>query len=131
VLKDWLGTAPARFSLQFESLLRVHLSPYGTKEDLLRALEVAREDAEGLLRQAIAIGTEFTEGRHQFQDQVHIRAILFDYLWNFGLNMYLWADRSIEEVAMWPGLDVSCAVQRRGQELIARCLQKAPPSLLE
>ena len=102
-LRAWLEESPGRPSLHFESLLRV-LAPYGTKGDLIRALESARAEAEELLRTAIVVGTEFVEGRHQFQDQVHVRAILFDYPWRFALTMHEWAERWTERVGAWPDL---------------------------
>jgi DNA-binding PadR family transcriptional regulator len=131
VLADWLRSSPGPFLLHFEALLRVHLSPYGTKEDLLRALGAARGDAEALLRQAIVIGTEFAERRHQFQQQVHVRAILFDYLWNFGLGMYLWADRSIDRIEGWPDLRHRPRLEREAIALITRSLASAPPLPVE
>lgn len=125
-LADWLGTPPRDFSLHFEALLRVHLAPYGETDDLRRALAGARDDAEGLLRQAIVIGTEFVEGRHQFQAQVHIRAILFDFLWRFGLTMHVWATHWLEQVGQWPSIEVSAAAERAAVDLIRRHLEEAP-----
>lgn len=115
-LRDWLGTEPAPFVLHFESLLRVHLSPYGTKADLINSLEQAKTDAETLLKQALIIGGEFASGTHQFQEQVHVRTILFDYLWNFGLGMYEWATRSLEEVHSWRSIAGSSEARVRAQE---------------
>ncbi|MGQ0669504.1 MAG: PadR family transcriptional regulator [Actinomycetota bacterium] len=117
-LRAWLSSDPGGFSLHFEPLLRVHLAHFGTKEELLRALEAARTDAHRLLRQGVVIGTEFASGRHQFQEQVHVRAILFDYLWSFGLGMYLWAERSIEQVQTWPGIDGSKRARGEGVRMI-------------
>lgn len=122
-LARWLADAPGGgFSLHAEPLVRVHLAPYGTTEDLVRSLTAARDEAEGLLRQAAMIATEFMEGRHQFQDQVHIRALLFDYLWNYGLTTYLWAERSLAQVAKWPAADAAAD----GLATIAANLAQAP-----
>lgn len=125
-LADWLGSPGGGFTLHFEPLLRVHLSPYGSRDDLLRALNQARDEAQVLLRQAILIGTEFTEGRHQFQDQVHIRGILFDYLWGFGLGMFQWADRWIAEVTTWPDIGGRSDSARAALSLMRRELKLAP-----
>jgi DNA-binding PadR family transcriptional regulator len=105
-LRTWLGESPGGFSLHFEPLLRVHLALAGTRDDLIAAVTQARDESESLLQQAITIGAEFAEGRHQFQDQVHIRALVFDFLWHFGLAMYLWAERTLEEVAGWDDLEL-------------------------
>jgi DNA-binding PadR family transcriptional regulator len=128
-LATWLATTPGGFTLHFEALLRVHLSPYGSRDDLVRALEVARDEAASLVRQAMVIGTEFVEGRHRLQNQVNVRAILFDYLWAFGLSMYLWADRWIGEVSQWPDLEPTAEADRKAVELIGRCLDDLPPGL--
>jgi len=128
-LGAWLAGPPGGFALQFEALLRVHLSPYGTLEDLTAALERTRDDGEALLRQALVVGTEFAEERHQFQDQVHIRGLLFDYLWGFGLGMYAWADRSLAEVARWRGIGGDDAARQRGVELIRQRMTELPPGV--
>lgn len=126
-LAAWLGTSPERFSLHFESLLRVHLSPYGTKDDLVRALEAARTEAEDLLRTGIAVGTEFVEGRHQFQGQVHLRAILFDYLWELGLTMYQWSERWLDRISSWPDLELRRKAEIEALQLIRRRMDETPP----
>lgn len=125
-LKTWLGSQPGTFTFHFEALLRVHLAPYGQREDLLRALHSARDEATQLLRQAVMIGTEFTEHRHQFQEHVHIRGILFDYLWRFGLTMYVWADHWLERVDTWPSIAPTTETQREALQLIERHLAEMP-----
>jgi PadR family transcriptional regulator AphA len=123
-LADWLATGSAGSSLHSEPLLRVHLAPYGTKEELLAALAVARDEAEALLRQALVIGQEFVDGRHQFQEQVHVRAILFDALWSDGLSRYEWASRSMERVRTWPDIDGDKAVRDEAVALIGDRLRE-------
>jgi PadR family transcriptional regulator, regulatory protein AphA len=128
-LAAWLRTDPGTFSLHFEALLRVHLAPYGSPEDLVGALTAARDEAEQLLRQAIVIGTEFAEERHQFQDQIHVRAILFDFLWRFGLSMFIWADHWIQRVATWPNMEITAPAQSEALALIRGHLAEAPDAL--
>lgn len=125
-LRDWLAVEPGGSSLHSEPVLRVHLSPWGTKDDLVRAIERTRDDAVALLRVGITVGLEFVEERHQFQDQAHIRAILFDYLWSQAMTAYLWADRSLDEVARWRDIESSPASIARGLELMQRALEAAP-----
>lgn len=123
-LRAWLSTAPAPVTLHFDAVLRVHLAPYGTKDDLERALSSARADAEALIRQAVLIGTEFVEGRNQFQSQVAVRAILFDYLWNFGLSTWMWADRSLSIVKSWPSVDPGSAAEQAAVSSISSKLEE-------
>jgi hypothetical protein len=77
------------------------------------------------------VGTEFAEGRHQFQDQVHIRAVLFDVLWSSGMSRYLSAERCLATVERWPDIDGSPAVKRDAVKMIQRELSRVPPSLLD
>jgi hypothetical protein len=121
-----LASEPQGFALHFEALLRVHLSPYGTKDDLLRALERAKCDAEALLRTGVTVGSEFAEEHHQFQEQVHMRAILFDYLWRFGLSMYLWAEHWHDRVITWPDLNGTSQANAEGVALIRAALADSP-----
>ena len=126
-LAQWMAAPPSSgFSLHAEPLLRVHLAPYGTTDDLVRALTATRDQAEGLLRQAASIAVEFLEGRHQFQDQVHVRALLFDYLWNYGLTTYMWAERSLEQVTSWDGMEPADASAQAGLAVIAGNLSRSP-----
>lgn len=130
-LAAWLQTPSAPFTFHFEALLRVHLAPYGSLDDLTRTLESARAQADELLRQADIIGSEFAHERHQFQEQVHVRAILFDYLCQFGRAMHDWADRSLTEISAWPDIAADPAARRRGVELIARHLAELPATPAE
>jgi DNA-binding PadR family transcriptional regulator len=114
-LARWLAQPAEGFAYHSEPVLRVHLAPYGTKDDLLAALGRAKADADDLLRQAAMIGAEFAAGRHQFQLQVHIRAILFDYLFRFGMTMHTWAAEWQERVAAWPDIDGSDAAREAGR----------------
>ena len=50
LLAQWLATPSSRFLLHFEPLLRVHLASHGTKEDLLRSLQEARDVAADIRR---------------------------------------------------------------------------------
>jgi PadR family transcriptional regulator, regulatory protein AphA len=130
-LREWLKTKPNGVSLHSEPILRIHLSPWGTKQNLMRALEAEKAHAESLIRVCITVGTEFAEGRHQFQDQVHIRAILFDVLWAQGISRYLSAERCLEKVKRWPDIKGSAAAKREGVEAIAEELGRLPASLLD
>jgi PadR family transcriptional regulator, regulatory protein AphA len=126
-LEQWLSARPAeQFSLHFEPLLRVHLAPYGSRDALLAAIDQAQAAADSLLVQAVTIGQEFVEGRHQFQHQVHMRALLFDALWNLGLSLYVWAVRSRHEVEGWRDLELTPANEQRALAVIREALERLP-----
>jgi hypothetical protein len=58
--------------------------------------------------------------------QVHTRAILFDYLWSFGLGIVLWADRWIDEVESWKTVDGSQRARQHGVEVIRELMSSLP-----
>jgi DNA-binding PadR family transcriptional regulator len=126
-LAEWLASRRVAPTLTHsEALLRVHLAPFGTRDELLATLEAARSEGVALVAQALVIGGEFASGSHQFQDQVHVRAILFDYLWAHGLGLADWATRSIEVVSAWTDLEPTLANTERGRERIAALIEQAP-----
>ncbi len=103
-LAAWLATPPAgRFQLEFEALLRVMLAPFGRDEDLLRALDKAKGDAAGLVDIAHRIRAEYLDGRAPFQRHIVWRALLLDFLTEFGESMEAWAERSLDRVQAWEG----------------------------
>jgi PadR family transcriptional regulator AphA len=103
-LSAWLETRPRPFALELEALLRVLLARFGTREDLLAALEAAREDAEGLLTLGEGILQEYATGSAPFQHEAHLRAFVFDFLYSFARTLEQWAGRTHTEVAGWEDL---------------------------
>jgi DNA-binding PadR family transcriptional regulator len=127
-LATWLASPSGPSTLHSEPLLRIHLSPFGTREQLLAALDAAGEEARALLRQALVIGQEFADERHQFQEHVHIRAILFDALWSHAVTMLLWSDRSRAEVRRWRTIDADGQARRQGLRRIRTLMSELPPA---
>ncbi len=122
-LRSWLEQPVGGTTLHSEPALRVHLAPFGTKDDLVRALERAAADAQSLLAQATAIGAEFETGVHQFQDQVHVRAILFDFLARYGEMTALWASRWRAVVEEWEDVAPDATRLEAGRAAIAADLR--------
>lgn len=117
-LKAWLATKPRGFALELETLLRVFLARFGTRDDLLASLEASREDAASLLAVGQAIQREYLAGSAPFQEDVHLRAIVFDFLRSFAEMLEQWADRTQAEVAGWHDLSPD-GKQARALEIIA------------
>jgi DNA-binding PadR family transcriptional regulator len=103
-LARWLATRPAAPQLYSEPLLRVHLARFGELSDLHQAIDVAEEAARDILEVADAVAREFVAGEHRFQDEAHIRGLLFDGLVAQARAMQSWADAARAEVDRWPGL---------------------------
>jgi len=125
-LERWLASPPGRaFSLETEGLLRLFLADLGTKEDLVAALEEMRTEAVEMLRVGRQVGIEFLEDRSSSQDVVHIRALVFDFLAQFGLGVIDWADRSLQEVEAWDDLSPDGRAERALQ-VIAERIERYP-----
>jgi DNA-binding PadR family transcriptional regulator len=129
-LTGWLGSAPAGTSLEHEPLLRVFLASSGSREDLLAAVQRARADAEQMLAVGRGLAGEYLSATHPFQDQVHIRSLTFDYLYNWALFTVAWADRTEREVRGWEDLAATAEKHRRAlrrlREIIDRNRYRLP-----
>src|SRR5947207_4168008 len=106
-LEQWLATPPRGTTLECEPLLRVLLGDLGTPDQLEIAFEQVRADADAILEVGRTVGAEYLQGTAPFQDQVHVRALVFDFLANHALMLRAWADRAEAEVAAWPRLSAS------------------------
>jgi DNA-binding PadR family transcriptional regulator len=112
-LESWLASPSGRsFSLETEGLLRLFLANLGSKEDVVTALEGMRDQAVEMLRVGQSVADEYLEGRSPHQDIVHVRALVFDFLAQFGLGVIEWAERSLAEVESWEDLSPDGKAER-------------------
>ncbi|MDQ6846410.1 MAG: PadR family transcriptional regulator [Candidatus Dormibacteraeota bacterium] len=100
-LREWLASPPKGTALECEPLLRVFLSDLSTRAQLDAALEQARRDAHAILDVGRAVGPEYLAGTAPFQDQVHVRAFVFDFLSHHALMLMDWADRTEAALDAW------------------------------
>jgi DNA-binding PadR family transcriptional regulator len=100
-LREWLATPPSATKLECEPLLRIFLADLCTQEQLHAALEQVRADADAILSVGRVVGPEYIEGVAPFQDQVHVRALVFDFLWNHAKMLEQWADRTEMAIERW------------------------------
>jgi DNA-binding PadR family transcriptional regulator len=103
-LATWLATPPRTFALELEGLLRLYLAPFGTREDLIHNLETVRDQAETMLRVAHEFQLAYLAGTSPAMDQVHLRALLIDFLANYAEFAWAWAERSLATVEAWNDL---------------------------
>jgi PadR family transcriptional regulator, regulatory protein AphA len=119
-LREWLSEPPAGgWAFQFEPLLRVFLGNFGTREQLLAAIERARLDAEELLAVADAVAADYATGTAEGQPHVHVRALIFDFLWHQAVAIRDWAERAAAEVEGWDDVEPAGKTER-ALERIAR-----------
>jgi DNA-binding PadR family transcriptional regulator len=112
-LAEWLAEPPGGVSLEHEPLLRAFIATNGTRQDLLRAIGAARDGAEAMLAIGDGLADQYLSGRHPFQDHVHVRALTFDYLYNWARFTVEWADRAEADVRSWRDLRPGRAKHRR------------------
>lgn len=125
-LAAWLASPSAGTALEHEPLLRVFLASSGSRGDLLAAVARARADALAMLAVGRPLAGEYLAGTHQFQDQVHIRALTFDYLYNWARFTVEWAERAEQEVGLWNDLAAAPEKHERALEHLRRIIDREP-----
>jgi PadR family transcriptional regulator AphA len=103
-LTDWLQGPPRPSSLDCEPLLRVFLGDFAGADGIRAALEQIRADADAVLEVGRKVSDEYLGGIAPFQDQVHVRALVFDFLSHYALFLRDWADRTDNALDRWPRL---------------------------
>jgi DNA-binding PadR family transcriptional regulator len=101
-LTDWLATPPKPTALECEPLLRIFLADFATPEQLHVAIDQVRADADAIFDVGRVVSAEYLAGTAPFQDQVHVRALVFDFLSSHARMLRDWADRADEAVDTWP-----------------------------
>ena len=119
-LRDWLATPPEGISLEHGPLLRTLLGREGRREDLLAAAAATREHADTMLAIGTQVADEYLAGEHPQQEEVHLRALTFDYLYRWAHLNREWADRTEAELRRWRDTEPSAAKHRRALDRIRR-----------
>jgi PadR family transcriptional regulator, regulatory protein AphA len=124
-LNEWLSSPPRPTALECEPLLRVFLADFSTREQLSTALDQLRADADAILDVGRVVGAEYLAGTAPFQDQVHVRALVLDFLSHHALMLREWADRAEGVFDSWDFDDVDRI--ETSLELIRSNLKAYPP----
>jgi len=102
-LRAWLDTPPKPTALECEPLLRVFLGGLGNVDQLRAAVAQVRTDGHSILEVGRIVGPEYLAGTAPFQDQVHVRAFVLDFLSHHARMLIDWADRTDEIIDQWSG----------------------------
>jgi PadR family transcriptional regulator AphA len=102
---EWLATVPNETALESEPLLRVMLMDLGPPGGALRAIERMEADARAMLEIGLVVGREYLHGTAPFQDQVHARALVFDFLTSHALMVQDWCSRARAALAAYESGD--------------------------
>ena len=116
-LQRWLETPPRPTHLECEPLLRILFADLATTEQLHAAVDQIRADAEAILAIGKTVGAEYVAGTAPFQDQVHARAFVFDFLSNHARMLLAWVDRTEAELVRWPDLPADERASRAVQSI--------------
>jgi DNA-binding PadR family transcriptional regulator len=119
-LRAWLATRPAETVVESEAVLRTFLSSHGTIEDLLGAIGEVHAQAEAMRTVGREVAGEYLTGTAEFGAEMHLRALVFDFLWRQGEFMMAWADASRAEVQRWRGLDLTRTKAERARSIFLR-----------
>jgi DNA-binding PadR family transcriptional regulator len=104
-LREWLATPARPTALECEPLLRVFFADHASLESTRAALDQVRFDADDILAVGRRVGAEYAAGTAPFQDQVHVRALVFDFLSHHAMMLRDWADRTEQTLTAWEHLD--------------------------
>jgi DNA-binding PadR family transcriptional regulator len=124
-LTEWLAEPPRATTLECEPILRVLLADLGTLDQLHAAIDQIEADAEAILEVGRVVGREYLEGTAPFQDDVHARALVFDFLSHHALMLLAWAETSRAAVSRWEG-ESEPGRERAALTTIRRCLSEYP-----
>ncbi len=125
-LADWLATPPKSTALECEPLLRVFLADFATTEQLKAAIAQIRADSQAILAVGRVVGAEYLAGTAPFQDQIHTRALVFDFLSSHARMLGEWADRADHVIAAWDASSPRTR-ERAARSTIAGVLDRYPP----
>lgn len=124
-LERWLATPPRATSLECEPLLRVFLGELASREQLVAALDQLRADGDAILEVGRMVGAEYLAGTAPFQDQIHVRSLVFDFLSHHALMLRAFAETAQAEIEAWPSLAPGQRAAR-AQDLITANLRRYP-----
>lgn len=111
-LAAWLATQSKPYAFECEPLLRIFFGQFGDVSDLSAALDQARAQAAELLCTGDGIAREYAAGQAPFQDQIEVRAFVFDFLYSFARMVHDWADRTETELAARRDLPTAERIER-------------------
>ena len=115
-LANWLATPPRPTALECEALLRVFLADFSSPDAVLAAVDQIRQDGQAILNVGRVVGAEYLAGSAPFQDQLHVRALVLDFLSHHARMLLDWADRTEPVVRSWSTADPA------GREKVALAL---------
>jgi DNA-binding PadR family transcriptional regulator len=125
-LRAWLETPCAPPQLDAESVVRVFFARQGTPADLASAFSQARALADDIQGIGRVVAREFLAGKAPHQQQPHLNAIVFDFLWGWAEHLRGWADRWDAETRSWSDVEVDRRKQGRAEAVFRAAMAGTP-----
>jgi PadR family transcriptional regulator AphA len=100
-LRDWLKTPPEAPVLEAEVLLRSFFGDLGRRQDLLAALQSARDQAIEAQRELAALAQSAVDGDAPFLDRSAVGALTMRFVTDFNRLIEEWSTWAATEVATW------------------------------
>jgi len=100
-LQKWLRTEPAPPVLEAEVLLRTFFADSGRQQDLLAALETARQQAIVAQGELAAMARQSLDGEAPFPERASVGALGLRFVTDFHRLVEQWATWASDEVATW------------------------------
>jgi DNA-binding PadR family transcriptional regulator len=104
-LRTWLRTEPAPPVLEAEVLVRAFFADSGRTEDLLSALDAAREQAVVAQQDLSAMARARIDGDAPFPERTAVGALAMRFVADFQRLIEEWATWASAEVATWEHTD--------------------------
>jgi PadR family transcriptional regulator, regulatory protein AphA len=100
-LREWLSTPPADARVESEAHLRLLYANYGSKDDLLSAIQSIEDDAQRTIDHYTRLLTEYARGEGLFPERIHVNALLGSLSIEQARAAVRWARWAREAVAAW------------------------------
>ena len=100
-LREWLMTPPADVRVESEAHLRLLYGNYGSKDDLLAAIQAIEDDAQRTIDHYARLGVEYARGEGLFPDRIHVNALLATLSIEQARAAVRWARWAREAVGAW------------------------------
>jgi PadR family transcriptional regulator, regulatory protein AphA len=123
-LRTWLGEPGAMAELEFETLVKVFFAEQGTRQQLIRNLELILADAEQRQRVDAQWAAYLLATGGRFAERQAIIALVGSLQAEINRTVAAWARRGLDTVADWPN-DLRTAAPPR--EILAEIAAAAGP----
>jgi DNA-binding PadR family transcriptional regulator len=117
-LAAWLDEPGAGPVLEFEQLLKIHLTTSGSKERILATIDATRAWVQEQNEESLAVGRAYLAGHGEFPERAPVNLLGGRFLTDFYAMVADWADWATGIVETWPD-DVAGAVLDRDEQAAA------------